>query len=260
MYADKNIQKEAMKEASKRYEEKRAGTRSRNWSFIVYPDDLPENWTELIDDTHIRWIEGPQHDRDAWTVEDEEKNPEHKAGEVKKIHKHCLAMFENNINQKRVVDFFKGLFGESETGSINGVLTPIMTADRSGTVRYMAHLDSPSKAQYDVSEIVGHNGADPQEIIKFSMSETLHKMIEMEKFIEQYDVTSLCDFAPMIREEHIDWYQILTTKNTYYFNCFIHSRYEKKKAAQDLQKAIDEGTAFIDENGVIRYKKRGDNK
>lgn len=254
MFKDKNKQKEAQK----KYDEKRAGTRSRNWNVIVYPDDLPENWADKIDETHIRWIEGPYHDRDTWTAEEEAENPEHKAGEVKKLHKHCLLMFENNVNQKRVTELLKGIFGESETGSIPGVLSPIICPDRSGAVRYMAHLDSPSKAQYDVSDIVGHNGADPQEIIKFSMSETLHKMIEMEQFIEKADITSLCDFAPMIREDHIDWYQILTTKNTYYFNCFIHSRYEKKKAAQDIQRAIDEGKAYIDEEGVIRFKKKGD--
>lgn len=245
------------KEKQREYDAKRAGKRGRNFNFIVYPEDLPENWVQLLDDTHIRWIEGPLHDKDAFTAEDEQKNPEHKEGQLKKEHKHCMAMFESVKTVAQVVDFFKGLFGESENGAIIGVLTPDLTADRSGSVRYMAHLDNPTKAQYDVADIIGHNGADPQEIIKFSISEQLHKMIEMEKYIEQHKIIDLSDFAARIRDEHIDWYQILTTKNTFYFNCFIRSRRERAKEAEALQRALDEGAAYVDDNGEIRWRKKG---
>lgn len=220
------------KEKQKEYDEKRAGTRGRNFNFIVYPDDLPDNWTEILDETRIRWVEGPLHDRDCWTEEDEKKNPEHVAGVVKKAHKHCMAMFESVKTVKQVTEFFQGIYGTSDSGGIVGVLSPVLTSDRSGSVRYMAHLDNPSKAQYDVADIIGHNGADPNEIIRFSLSETLHKMIEIEKYIEQNDITELAVLSARIRSDHMDWYQILSTKNTVYFNAFIRSRRhmaEKKK-------------------------------
>lgn len=252
------------KEKQKEYDAKRAGQRGRNFNFVAYPDDLPENWTEMLDNTRIRWIEGPLHDRDQWTVEDEQENPEHKAGEYKKPHKHCLAMFDSVKSVKNVVEFLKGLFGESDSGSIPGIPTPELTADRSGSVRYMAHLDNPTKAQYDVADIIGHNGADPQEIIRFSLSEQLSKMRDMEDYIEKHNICYLTDFSSQIRAERPDWYQILATKNTYYFNAVIRSireknndcKYNKKYDMNTLlSNAIDRGMIYIDaDTGELKVK------
>ena len=31
---------------------------------MVYPESAPENWREILDETRMRWIESPLHDRD----------------------------------------------------------------------------------------------------------------------------------------------------------------------------------------------------
>src|SRR5699024_11179639 len=51
--------------------------RTRNWTFVVYPESAPEDWREIIDDLHVPWIESPLHDKDV--------NPD---GEIKKPHWH----------------------------------------------------------------------------------------------------------------------------------------------------------------------------
>ena len=38
--------------------------KGRDWTFVVYPESAPSNWRELLDDTHLRWIESPLHDKD----------------------------------------------------------------------------------------------------------------------------------------------------------------------------------------------------
>lgn len=38
--------------------------KGRDWTFIVYPESAPENWREILDETHLRWIESPLHDKD----------------------------------------------------------------------------------------------------------------------------------------------------------------------------------------------------
>jgi len=246
------------KEKQREYDKKRAGKRGRNFNFIVYPDDAVSDWVQKLDDTHMKWIEGPLHDRDTWTIEDEQENPEHKAGEVKKAHKHNMLICDGIKSLEQVTNILKSIFGESETGSIKGCLFPALAADRSASVRYMAHMDNPTKAQYDVADIIGHNGVDPNEIIKFSMSETLEKMVAMEQFIEDNHITSPHVFAQRIRDEHRDWYQIYVTKNTYYFNAILKSHAEAKKEAQALQEALEEGRAYMDEEtGEIKYKKCG---
>ena len=57
--------KEKSELSKKRYDKKRAGQRTRNWTFIVYPESAAENWRELLDEEHLEWIESPLHDRDV---------------------------------------------------------------------------------------------------------------------------------------------------------------------------------------------------
>ena len=243
------------KEKQKEYDENRRGKRSRNFNVICYPGDLPHNWANLLDETRIRWVEGPLHDRDVFSAEDEAENADHKAGEFKKPHKHNLLMFENLKTVDWVKNFLGDIFGRSDTGSVVGVLTPQICGDRSGSVRYMAHMDNPTKAQYNFEDIIGHNGADPLDIVRFNASETLHKMILIEKYIEEHDIRELCDLSAQIREDHIDWYQIVTTRNTVYFNAFIRSYRHKARKYDALQKALAEGLAYIDEEtGEIVFR------
>lgn len=66
--------------------------RSRLWCVLLYPED----------ETHVAALElirqcfnyvGILHDKDAWTEEDEQQNPDHKAGELKKPHYHIILKF-----------------------------------------------------------------------------------------------------------------------------------------------------------------------
>lgn len=227
---------EAQKKADDSYEEKRAGQRTRNWAVIFYPEDLPENWTSLVDELLFKWIQSPLHDKDF-----------NADSEPKKSHYHTLFMFENVKTLEQVETIFKGLFGESETGSIIGVPRPQMAGDRCSRVRYMAHMDNPDKAQYDVAEIVGHNGADPAEVLRYSATETREMIIAMEEYIEQNNIIEIAEFSKAIRYEHPEWHTIISTKMTMYFNAFIRSR--RHMAEQLNQK---EGTPQCDlETGEV---------
>lgn len=220
------------KEKDARYEEKRAGQRTRNWTVIFYPDDLPEDWTSVVNDLHFKWIQSPLHDKDV-----------NANGEPKKSHFHTLFMFESVKTLEQVESLLKGAFGQSETGSIIGVATPKIVSDRCSIVRYMAHLDNPDKAPYDVAEIIGHNGADPSEILRYSATETREMIIAMEEYIEQNNITELADFSKSIRYEYPEWHTIVATKMTVYFNAFIRSCRHKTNPVQIVR---------IDENGEVQ--------
>lgn len=204
------------KDRDQKYDAKRAGQRTRNWAVIFYPEDLPEDWKEQLDGLLCKWVEGPIHDRDL-----------NADGSPKKPHVHTLFMFEAVKTQEQVLDLFRGLFGESEGGSVPGVPAPQMATDRGAVVRYMAHMDNPDKAQYDPNEIVGHNGADPAEILRYSATETRMMIIAMEEYIEQNGILELADFSAAIRYDHPEWHTLVATKMTMYFNAFIRSRRHK---------------------------------
>ncbi|MGN1138996.1 MAG: Rep family protein, partial [Ruminococcus sp.] len=37
-------------EVNARYDAKRAGQRTRNWTLVFYPENLPEDWREQVDE------------------------------------------------------------------------------------------------------------------------------------------------------------------------------------------------------------------
>ncbi|MDL2248766.1 replication protein [Tyzzerella sp. OttesenSCG-928-J15] len=199
-------------ERKKRYDEKRAGQRTRNWAVIFYPDDLPENWTSLVDELHVKWIQSPIHDNDF-----------NADGKPKKPHYHTLFMFGVIKTAEQVEQMFIEIFGKSETDSIIGVAPPQLAIDRCAVVRYMAHMDNPDKAQYDVADIIGHNGADVAEVLKYSATETREMIVAMEEYIEENNIIELADFSKAIRYEYPEWHTIVATKMTIYFNAFIRS-------------------------------------
>lgn len=204
------------KTKQREYDSKRAGARTRNWTAVLYPDDLPDDWREKMDSVHVKWIESPLHNGDF-----------NADGTPKKIHIHTLLMFDNVKNVGQVKQFFIDLFGESESGTIPGVATPQRVSDKCALVRYMAHLDHPSKCQYDPADIIGHNGADPADIMRYSATETREMMVELEQYIDDNNITELCDLSAMIRYDHPEWYTLLATKCTVYFNAYIRSRRHK---------------------------------
>ncbi len=206
----------ASKEAEQRYDEKRAGQRTRNWTVIFYPDDLPEDWVQRVNDQHFKWIQSPLHNKDY-----------NADGEFKKEHYHALFMFSVVKSLEQIRSLLIELFGVSENGSIIGVAPPKQVTDRSALVRYMAHLDNPEKAQYDIADIIGHNGADVAEVMKRTSTEMREMTIAMEIYIEDNNITELSDFVKAIREVQPEWYTIVSTKMTIYFNAFIRSRRHK---------------------------------
>mgnify|MGYP003623567364 CR=1 FL=1 len=132
-------------------------------------------------------------------------------------------MFESGKTGEPWEALLKEVCGESESGSIVGVAKPKLVSDRCAIVRYMAHMDNPDKAQYEVSEIVGHNGADPAEILRYSATETREMIVAREEYIEENNITELADCSKAIRYERPEWHTLLATKMTMYFKAFIRS-------------------------------------
>lgn len=125
-------------------------TRTRNWTIVVYPDSAPNNWRDIIDEWHIEWVESPLHDKDV-----------NADGEPKKPHWHILLMFSSVKSYDQVLSLCQ---------EVNCPI-PKQVHNTKALVRYMAHLDNPDKAQYDITGIVAHGGVDVADLLKPSSSE-----------------------------------------------------------------------------------------
>lgn len=115
-----------------------ATMKKRNWGFILYPDSAPEDWQEKLKLYGVPCAISPIHDKDVT-----------KDGKVKKAHYHILLTYKHPTTYNNVNAFIASL-------NQNEKCEPMQ--DLYGAYRYLAHLDTPEKAQYSESDIILING------------------------------------------------------------------------------------------------------
>ena len=143
--------------------------KSRYWSFIVYPESCKEQWKEKLNELGIAFAVSPLHDKDI--------DP---TGEPKKAHWHVLVEFTGPTTYKNVKENICDLVG----GTI-----PKKVISLRGYYRYLAHLDNPEKAQYNVEEIEKFGGFE----LALTETETTILVVEILSDIEREDINEYSD-------------------------------------------------------------------
>jgi hypothetical protein len=182
--------------------------KGRDWTFIVYPESAPDNWRTVLDETHLRWIESPLHDKDM-----------NADGEIKKSHYHILLTFDGPVTEKQVIKL------------INPLNTPLpkKVGSARGLVRYMAHLDNPEKYQYSRDEIVGHCGADVESYFELTKTSKMSVMKEIITYIYENKIDNYADFLMICIQHSDDWFDVAINYNTLAINKMIDGMWLKKK-------------------------------
>ena len=184
-------------------------TRCRNWTIILYPESAPENWRDIIDEWHIEWVESPLHDSDI-----------NATGEKKKAHWHILLMFSGVKTYEQVREL---------TDCLN-CPAPEKCHNSKTLVRYFAHLDNPSKHQYNISDIIAHGGVDIDELLRPLNTQRRTFIKEMQTFIRDNCITEFCDFMDYAAEERFDdWYALLCDNSAIVISNYIRSQRHKFK-------------------------------
>lgn len=190
--------------------------RTRNWTFVLYPESAPENWRNILDDYHVEWIESPLHDKDI-----------NATGEPKKAHIHILVMYDGVKTFEQVKEI---------TDSLNCPI-PQKCASVKSLVRYMSHMDNPEKAQYSQSDIIAHGGADLSEILRVSSSDRYMYIDEMMDFIDDNSIIEFHELLKYARKNRRDdWFPLLCDNSSYVMNQYIKScRHSKKPKLVDFE-------------------------
>lgn len=181
--------------------------RTPNWNFILYPESAPANWRDVINDTHIEWVESPLHDKDV--------NPD---GTEKKAHYHITLLYPGKKSFEQVKELTDGL---------NSPI-PIKCQSVKGSIRYMVHKDNPEKFQYNWSEIKTHGGADLSALCSPTATERLQIQKDIISFICDNDIIELCDLVTCVRQiGNDDWLNIIANHSTIFLNAYLRSRRHK---------------------------------
>lgn len=195
------------REGAGRPEKEDCDKRFRNWNFIVYPESVPENWRELLDETHIEWVQSPLHDQDL--------NPD---GEVKKAHYHVTLLFPGKKSYDQVKDI---------TDSLHAPI-PVRCQSVKGSIRYMVHKDNPEKHQYNWNEIVCHGGADLCALCAPTSTERLQIQKDILDYILKAGIIEFEDITNYALYNHLDdWLNVLLNYSTLSINAYIRSRRHK---------------------------------
>lgn len=181
-------------------------SRTRNWTFVVYPESAPENWIECLKALCVPFVVSPLHDMDL------EKDG---SGALKKAHWHVLILFKGKKSYNQV---------KTITEAINAT-TPQICHDATGLVRYFAHLDNPDKYQYSTSDIQGFCGADPSEYLKPTSGERHQIINEMMQFVRDNHVIEFQDLCDYARENKFDtWFSCLCDNSTIVMERYVRSQ------------------------------------
>lgn len=177
--------------------------KGRNWATVGYPESLPSNWLEILQDTKIQICISPLHDKD--------ENPD---GTPKKSHYHIMFMFDGPTTKNRV---------KAICDSINAV-NPIKIDSARGMYRYHIHIDNPEKYQYDDRDRILLNGFDTSNLNTFTEMEFDKYENDILDVIEAFNFTEYRDLLHYLRTNQLNNLLYVSKKRTVMLNAYIKSR------------------------------------
>lgn len=222
---------------------KKNTTRTRNWTFVCYPESLPDGWIEIIDSWHVPYVISPVHDQDL--------NPD---GTSKKPHHHVLLMFQGIKTYEQVVELIKPL----------NATIPLICQSTKGLVRYMTHMDNPEKYQYRTEDIIAGAGADLAELLKPSSADRYTMIREMIQFIQDFQIMEFEEIVVYAMENKADtWFPLLCDNSAYIISSVIASkrnRFRDTGCILEGKALIDEGTGEVIQDKSYLYSHKEENE
>lgn len=186
--------------------------RTMNWTCLLYPESVIENWKEELAELQVRLAVSPIHDKDF-----------NADGTAKKPHYHVAFAFDGNKSYEQV---------HGITESFKGTV-PQRCKSLKATVRYMTHMDNPEKAQYARGDITTFGGFDIDAMFLPTVSERYEVLRNIIEFIDNNDVIEFCDLVRYASAKQYDtWFPILADSAAYFIGQYIKSARGKVKDAR----------------------------
>lgn len=187
--------------------------RKRNWAFVMYPDSMPENWQEVITETHLPVALSPLHDADI----------NESTGEVKKAHYHGIVCYPGPTSKEVVRQL---------TDALNCPM-PVPIDNVRGAVRYFTHMDNPEKAPYDQKDIRVMNGFDIDTYCELTAGEVNKMLKEVVALIREKGFTEYSTLIDYLQDEALDEMFNVASSHTLFVDAYLRSA--RNKAKTDLQ-------------------------
>lgn len=193
--------------------------RKRTFEFVLYPEDsAPENWLQILKDTHVPMYISPLHNDLAVVVEDDNSI-------YVKPHRHVMLMFDGKKDIKTAY-----LFADLVNGAVNPKNDGVVSSPVS-FARYLCHLDEnpEEKKIYNIDEVIELNAVKYKYedfiILPRDEFETLYQIIlfltDNEIGANIKSVHTFINYC--VREKRLNWFKI-ARKNIYFIDRYLYSR------------------------------------
>lgn len=183
---------------------KLSNQKGRAWAFVIYPESLPSNWFELLEQTGLPFAISPLHDKDL-----------EPSGEPKKPHYHVICYYDNTTTKKNVK--------ENVCDLVNGTI-PIKLESMRGMYRYHLHLDNPDKFQYDDRNRTFINCFEVSKVAELTTTEVQKIIKDLQSLIYDNDITEYAELMDLLlHDDLVNMYDV-ASKHTVFLNTYITSR------------------------------------
>lgn len=193
--------------------------KGRIWASVGYPESLPINWLEVLQETGLQIAISPLHDKDI--------DP---TGEPKKAHYHIIFNFDGPTTYNNVKNLCDSL----------NMTIPIKLESLRGMYRYHIHLDNPEKYQYDDRDRILLNGFDTANVDALTKAEVDKLINEILSFIEDNNILEYRDLILNLRV--FPNMCNVAYSHTILFNTYITSKrhkMEREKVKDNKRKELD---------------------
>ena len=194
-----------------------------HWTAVFYPESLPADWREQLQQRGMPFAVSPLHDKDV--------NPD---GTPKKPHYHIILSYPGPTTYNNVLSLTEQL-----CQPIPKVLDSVK-----GMYRYFTHLDNPEKYQYDASGIKHYNGFNPLDYDTPTRSEVLAMKTQIIELIKIEDILEYSELLDYLLENDMVQLFDCASSQTILFNRYLTSKRERRqKTAAALSRSEIEAKA-----------------
>ncbi len=196
--------------------------KARNWSAVLYPENMIDNWQEVIGDV----LQLPY----CYCVHDKDNDSK---SEHRKDHVHLIVVFPNTTTQKNALSVVNGLSKQDRIAcsTIQAVVGIRNVYD------YLIHDTDSARKQgkelYDKSERISGNGFDIGSYEQLGVSEKNDICKQLCTVIIEQGFTNFTDFYIYVIENHDTSYFEVLKSNSGFFERLTKGNFQKVQFRKD---------------------------
>lgn len=191
--------------------------KSRYWSFIMYPDSRPENWMDILIQTHLPIAISPLHNRDV----------DSQTGELLKPHNHVLLCFDGPTTADNV--------NRISQDQLHGTICYQVMSVK-GLYDYFIHPEDTCKVPYPDTDRINLNGFTIENYTQMTSKEEVILVQQIMKFIKENTIKEYAVLVDQTCSEDIQMYDYII-HHTVFFNTYLTSLRNKFK--EEKQKELE---------------------